>query len=102
MRPALRHTVANLGLVVVGILIMAYPLTVGTSAPISCRGVIIQPGDVCPKADGSAVQSYEQRAQARRTAVPVVLAIGLLVAGFGGTVLIMDSRAAQRSKTVIP
>jgi hypothetical protein len=98
----LRRTVANLGLVVVGLLIMAYPLTVGASAPLSCRGVIMQPGDVCPKADGSAVQTYEQRAQARRTAAPVVLVIGLLVAGFGGTLLIMDRRAAQRSKTVVP
>ena len=97
----MRRTVANLVLVVVGFLIMAYPLTVGASAPISCRGVIMQPGDVCPKADGSAVQSYEQRAQARRTAVPVVLVIGLLVAGFGGTLLIMDRRAAQRSKTAV-
>jgi hypothetical protein len=101
VRRALRRTVANLVLVVVGFLIMAYPLTVGASAPISCRGVIMQPGDVCPKADGSAVQSYEQRAQARRTAVPVVLVIGLLVAGFGGTLLIMDHRAAQRSKTAV-
>ncbi len=100
MRPGLRRTVANLVLVVVGLVIMAYPLTLGAAAPISCRGVLMQPGDVCPKADGSAVQSYEQRAQARRNAVPVILAVGLLVAGFGGALLIMESRAGQRSKTV--
>jgi hypothetical protein len=62
--------------------------------------VIGYPGDVCPKADGSAVQSYEQRAQAGRSAVPFMLAGGLLVAGFGGTLLIMERRTAQRSKTV--
>ena len=60
----------------------------------------MQPGDVCPKADGSAVQSYEQRARARDNAVPVIMAVGLLVAGFGGTLLIMDRQTAQRSKTV--
>ena len=96
----MRRTVANTVLVVVGIMIMAYPLTLGGSAPIRCRGVVMEPGGVCPKADGSAVQSYEQRAQARRNAVPVIMVVGLLIAGFGGTLLIMDSRAGQRSKTV--
>ena len=60
-----RRTAANLVLIIIGITIMAYPLTLGASAPISCRGVAMQPGEICPKADGSAVQSYEQRAQAR-------------------------------------
>jgi hypothetical protein len=92
--------VTNLVLVLVGIMIMVYPLTLGASAPISCRGVVMQPGDVCPKADGSAVQSYEQRARARTNAVPVIMIVGVLVAGFGGALLITELRTGQRSKTV--
>ena len=96
----LRRTVANLILVLAGLLIMAYPLTVGAGSALTCRGVVMQPGDACAKADGSDSQTYEQRDRARRNAVPVMLTVGLGVAGFGLTLLIMDRRRPQRSKTV--
>ncbi len=70
-----------------GLLIAAYPLTFGASAQLTCRGSVMQPGDVCPKADGSKVQTYEQRVQARRNAAPVVVGLGLAVAGFGVALL---------------
>jgi hypothetical protein len=95
-----RRTVANLVLVVAGLLIMVYPLTVGAASELSCRGVVMQPGDACAKADGSSSQTYEQRARARRNAVPIIMVVGLGVAGFGLTLLIMERRRPQRSKTV--
>ena len=101
-----RRTVANLILVLAGLLIMAYPLTVGVGvgvgvgSALTCRGVVMQPGDACAKADGSDSQTYEQRDRARRNAVPVMLTVGLGVAGFGLTLLILDRRRPQRSKRV--
>jgi hypothetical protein len=60
----------------------------------------MQPGDTCAKADGSSSQTYEQRARARRDAVPIIMVVGLGVAGFGLTLLITERRRPQRSKTV--
>ena len=96
----MRRTVANLVVVVAGLLIMVYPLTVGAALELSCRGVVMQPGDACAKADGSSNQTYEQRDRARRNAVPIIMVVGLGVAGFGLTLLIMERRRPQRSKTV--
>lgn len=96
----MRRTVANLVLVLAGLLMIAYPLTLGAASELTCRGVVMQPGDACAKADGSSAQTYEQRARARRNAVPVVTIVGLGVAAFGLTLLIMDRRRPQRSKTV--
>ena len=96
----MRRTVANLVLAFVGLLIVLYPLTIGAASQLTCRGVVMQPGDACAKADGSSTQTYEQRARARRNAVPVIMVVGLGVASFGVTLLIMDRRRPQRSKTV--
>lgn len=83
------------GLVIlVGLLILAYPLTVGAAPTIRCRGTVMEPGDVCRKADGSGQQTYEQRRRDQRNAKPVVGAGGLLLAGFG--VLLLGSELRRR------
>ena len=92
----MRARILNVVLVVVGLLIALYPLTVGGSAPITCRGVVMGPADRCAKADGSAVQSYEQRVTTRRAATPVVVGVGLLVAGFGTALLLSERRRGAR------
>ena len=84
--------VAQLVLIMVGMSIFAYPLTAGAASPISCRGVSMRPGDACAKAGASATQSYEQRAQAKRNAAPVIMVVGALVTAFGVTLLITGRR----------
>jgi hypothetical protein len=74
---------AHLLVVLAGLLVLAYPFTVGAAPDVSCRGQVMQPGDSCAKADGSGVQTYEQRARDLRNARPVIGAGGLLVAAFG-------------------
>jgi len=91
-----RYRILNGAWVVVGLLIALYPLTVGGAAPITCRDVTMGPGDQCAKADGSANQTYEQRAATRRAAAPVMVGVGLLVAGFGTTLLLTERRRGPR------
>ena len=52
----------------------------------------LRPGQTCAKADGSAVQTYEERLSTARNATPVIVGVGLLVAGFGTALLIGDVR----------
>jgi drug/metabolite transporter (DMT)-like permease len=91
------RTIAHVVLIVAGLLIMVYPVTVGAGAAINCRGVAMQPGSSCVKADGSSAQTYEQRARARRAATPVLMVVGLGVAGFGLTLLLTGRRRPQLS-----
>ncbi len=83
-----RQRIAQLILIVVGLVIFAYPLTLGAASMISCRGVSMGPGDTCAKADGKAVQTYEERLKAKRNATPVIMVVGVLVVAFGATLLI--------------
>ena len=80
----------HLLVVLAGLALLAYAVTFGSSTALTCRGVPMRPGSVCQKADGSQGQTYEQRLATRRAARPVVVGMGLLVAGFG-TVLLMRS-----------
>ncbi len=90
---------AHILLILAGLLVVAYPLTIGATSSVACRGVVMHAGDVCPKADNSGVQTYEQRAADGRNARPVILVVGLLVVGFGTSLLATELR---RSRTAGP
>ncbi len=87
-RPRRRWTwLAHALVVLVGLLVLAYPFTLGASPDVTCRGVTMQPGDLCAKAGDLGTQSYEQRARDLRNARPIIAVGGLLVAGFGAVLL---------------
>ncbi|GAA2100627.1 hypothetical protein GCM10009841_15520 [Microlunatus panaciterrae] len=88
---------AQLLLIIVGLLIMAYPFTLGAHPDVTCRGALMHPGDVCRKADGTGVQSYEQRAAAVRNARPVIVGVGVVVTGFGAMLLTGENRRRRRT-----
>ena len=87
---------AHLLLAVAGLLIALYPFTLGADPTPSCRGVVMQPGQTCRKADGSAEQTYEQRRTAANNATPVIVGVGVLVAAFGTALLVADVRKDRR------
>ncbi len=89
---------AQIVLILAGVLATVFPFTLGAQAELTCRSVVMRPGDVCAKADGSAVQTYEQRLAARTSARPVIAGLGLFVTAFGAALLI----GGQRSKTHSP
>ena len=91
-RPRRRAVAAHVVVVLLGLLVLAYPLTLGASPDVTCRGVPLQPGGSCLKADGSGSQTYEQRARDLRNARPVIAVGGALVAAFGTTLLVGELR----------
>ena len=94
-----RRRLAHLVLAIAGLLVALYPVTLGAHPTVTCRGVELQPGGSCPKADGSSAQSYEARAADARNATPVIVGIGLLVAVFGAGLLIADVRRGRERVT---
>lgn len=87
-RPRWVIRVAHLLVILVGVVVLAYPFTFGASPSPTCRGVAMQPGDTCAKAgDVADPQTYAQRAADYRNARPVIAAGGLLIAGFGAVLL---------------
>ncbi|MGO1975085.1 MAG: hypothetical protein ACTH2Q_19180 [Propionibacteriaceae bacterium] len=82
-----RTWLAHLALVLVGIVIILFPFTFGSEPNLNCRGVPMNPGDTCTKADGEALETYEDRVEKANDAKPIVVVVGLVVAGFGGVLL---------------
>ena len=95
MNAVTRRRIAHLLLALVGVLIVAYPFTLGANPTPTCRGVQLQPGQTCSKADGSAQQTYEERLATARNATPVIVGVGLLAAGFGTALFIGDVRRGR-------
>jgi hypothetical protein len=86
---------AHVLLAVAGLLVAIYPFTVGADPTPTCRGVAMHPGQTCAKADGSAEQTYEQRRSTARSATPVIVGVGVLVAIFGTGLLVADVRRGR-------
>ncbi|MEL4504199.1 hypothetical protein AAEX63_03810 [Luteococcus sp. H138] len=79
---------AHLALALAGLAVVVYGLVSVANPSITCRGVQMQPGDVCHKNDFSRlgtqqVQTYEERLHSARISQPVVVATGAAVALFG-------------------
>lgn len=89
-----RAWLAHLGLVVVGIMIILFPFTLGAEPNQDCRGVPMNPGDTCSKADGEALETYEDRVAKAEAAKPLIVGVGAVVVGFGA-VLLYGSRRAR-------
>lgn len=87
-----RARVAHLVLLLAGVAAVVYALTLGGSPALRCHSEVMGPGSICVKADGSEGQTYEQRLATRRSAQPVVVGVGVLVAGFGAALLVTDLR----------
>ena len=90
--PRRRAVVAHAVVVLLGLLVLLYPFTLGASPAVTCRGTTMQPGDVCAKAGDPGTQSYEQRAADVRAARPVIAVGGLLLTGFGTVLLTGELR----------
>jgi len=94
-----RRRLAHLVLALAGLLVVLYPFTLGADPSVTCRGVELRPGEFCAKADGSAAQTYEDRAADARNATPVIVGVGVLVAVFGAGLLIADIRRDRERVT---
>lgn len=74
---------AHVALVVVGVAAVVWAFTLGSSPVIECRGVVMGPGDVCSNAEGTRVQTYEERLDAALSGRLVIGGVGTVLAGFG-------------------
>ena len=87
-----RARLTHVAVIIIGLLIMAYPFTLGAAQTLTCRGEPMTPGSVCRKADGSEAESYDDRISKATVARPIVVGAGALLSLFGGYLLITDLR----------
>ncbi|WP_300079663.1 hypothetical protein [Propioniciclava sp.] len=83
---------AHAALVLAGILAVVWALTWGAHPTITCRDVVMGPGDTCANAAGTRTQTYEERLDAAQQARPVVGIVGVLVAGFATALYLAERR----------
>jgi len=91
----MRARVAHAAVVLAGLVILLYPLTIGSHPRVVCRGVEMHAGQSCPKAGSAGVQTYEQRLRTANEAKPVIAGVGLLVTVFGAVLLRNETRTRR-------
>ena len=74
---------AHLALAAAGVAAVLWAVLLSANPTIWCRDQVMHPGQVCSNAQGTKVQTYEERFSAAQWARPVVGVVGLVVAGFG-------------------
>ena len=93
--------------VVLGLIVAAWGAWSWLSPDVTCRGVVMQPGDVCRYSSPTATetdrtQTYEERLAATRSGAPTMIAVGVLAMGFGAWVALRSPKAAQASSDIGP
>ena len=74
---------AHLALAGAGLAAVVWAVLLSANSTIWCREQVMHAGQVCTNAEGTKVQTYEERFSAAQWARPVVGGVGLVVAGFG-------------------
>lgn len=92
-----RRLLAHVALALAGVAVVVWALANALSPSISCRGVPMAPGDVCRNAEGTRVQTYEERRDAVAFSTPVMVGVGAVVAVFGGGLALAERRRASDS-----
>lgn len=73
---------AHLALAAAGLAAVLWAVVLGANPTIWCREQVMQPGQVCSNAQGTKVQTYEERVSAAQWARPVVGVVGAGVTAF--------------------
>ena len=89
---------AHLALAAAGLAAVLWAVLLSANPTIWCRDQVMRPGEVCSNAQGTKVQTYEERFSAAQWARPVVGVVGAVVAGFG----IALYRGSRRPTSAVP
>lgn len=73
---------AHLALAAAGLAAVLWAVVLGANPTIWCREQVMRPGQVCSNAQGTKVQTYEERVSAAQWARPVVGVVGAGVTAF--------------------
>ncbi|MBP8918199.1 MAG: hypothetical protein KBG85_00680 [Micropruina sp.] len=73
----------HLALATAGVVAVLWAVALSANPTIWCREQVMQPGQVCANAQGTKIQTYEERVNAAQSARPVIGVVGVVVAGFG-------------------
>ncbi len=87
-----RRLWAHLALAIVGVAVVVWALVTWFNPIIDCRGVPMSPGDVCHNAEGTKVQTYDDRLEALQHSTPVMVGTGAVIAAFGVGLAVAERR----------
>lgn len=82
----------HVALAVVGVAAIVWALVWSATPTITCRGVVMQPGEVCANATGTRTQTYEERFAAAQQARPVIGGLGGVILVFGAGLAFAERR----------
>lgn len=91
-----RRQWAHLALAAVGLAAVLWAVLLSANPTIWCRDQVMHAGEVCHNAEGTKVQTYEERFSAEQWARPVVGVVGVALTGFA-LVLFRGARRVDQS-----
>lgn len=98
----MRRRLAHGALALAGVLTMLWAVVLAADPVLLCRDAVMRPGDTCPNAQGTRVQTYEERLAASQQARPVVGVVGGLVTAFAIALYAAERRRDQGSRLIGP
>lgn len=95
------RAIAHLVMALVGVGVVVYGVVGFINPTVTCRGVVMQPGDECHKSSFTAqntddTQTYEQRLASARQSQPVIIGVGVALGGFGTALTLQETRRTRR------
>jgi len=91
-----RRQWAHLALAAVGLAAVVWAVLLSANPTIWCRDQVMHAGQVCRNAEGTKVQTYEERFSAEQWSRPVVGVVGAALTGFA-VVLFRGGRRVDQS-----
>lgn len=91
-----RRRWAHLLLGLAGLVAIGWAVVWGANPAVTCRDVVMAPGDICTHAGDEKTQTYEDRLAAAQSARPVMGAAGVLIVGFAAYLWISDSTRDEK------
>ena len=92
-----RRRWAHLLLALAGLVAIGWAVVFGANPTVTCRDVVMAPGDLCTHAGDDKTQTYEERLEAAQAARPVMGVVGVLMVGFAAYLWIADSTREESS-----
>lgn len=91
---------AHLALAAAGLAAVLWAVVFSADPTIWCREQVMRPGQVCTNAQGTRVQTYEERLGAAQWSRPVIGVLGAAVTGFA-LVLLRSGRRGSTNPSLI-
>ena len=91
-----RRRWAHLLLALAGLVAIGWAVIFGANPTVTCRGQVMQPGDICARAGDDKTQTFSEGVEAAEGGRPVMGVVGVLMVGFATYLWVGESTRDEK------